>query len=174
MAQRSIDAATVLAAGVLVVAPWVGYASVRSHSLVPVVETDATTLLVGTYLPGDGRTTGFKRALAGETRARFPSCRAAATSGFPARPSWRRCARAAGARLPGGAARRGARQRAPLRARAPDGVRRDDGPQDRPDVGAAESGPIAVGGRGHAVVVVLALAGLLCGALWDGAETWPS
>ena len=123
------DAATVLAAGVLVVAPWVGYASVRSHSLVPVVETDATTLLVGTYLPGDGGTTGFKRALAGETRARFRGCGAAATSGHAPGEAVIETARApSGARLPAALRAEASRTCAATRwgARAPS---RDDGPE---------------------------------------------
>jgi hypothetical protein len=58
-----IEAAAVLVAGLLVIAPWVVYASARSGELVPVVATDGPTLLVGTYLPGDGSTVGFKRSL---------------------------------------------------------------------------------------------------------------
>jgi hypothetical protein len=73
--RGAVDAATVLAAGVLVLAPWVAYASARTGSFVPVVETDGPTLLVGAYLPGDGTTAGFKRALADETRARMPELR---------------------------------------------------------------------------------------------------
>ena len=165
------DAATVLAAGVLVIAPWVGYASVRSHSLVPVVETDATTLLVGTYLPADGGTTGFKRALAGETRARFPELRGRSDL-----------------RIPGEAVMETVRARRPelgyraaLRAEALANVRRYA--LGRPTAFAAMMArktarmwgrPSQVRSRaaavGHAVVVVLALAGLLCGALWGRRE----
>ena len=164
------DAATVLAAGVLVIAPWVGYASVRSDSLVPVVETDATTLLVGTYLPGDAGATGFKRALAGETRARFPELRGRSDL-----------------RIPGEAVMETVRARpelgyrAALRAEALANVRRYA--LGRPTAFAAMMArktarmwgrPSQVRSRaaavGHAVVVVLALAGLLCGALWGRRE----
>jgi hypothetical protein len=58
-----VEAAAVLGAGVLVIAPWVVYASARSGELVPVVATDGPTLLVGTYLPGDGTAAGFKRSV---------------------------------------------------------------------------------------------------------------
>jgi 4-amino-4-deoxy-L-arabinose transferase-like glycosyltransferase len=68
-------AAIVLATGVLVLAPWVGYASLRSGYLVPIVESDAPTLMIGAFLPGDGTTQGFKRAFAAETRARNPDLR---------------------------------------------------------------------------------------------------
>jgi hypothetical protein len=66
----------VLASGVAVIAPWVLFASTQTGYFVPVVESDAPTLLIGTYLPGDGTTSGFKRALADETRARLPHLRA--------------------------------------------------------------------------------------------------
>jgi hypothetical protein len=68
-------AAVVLVAGLLVIAPWVGYASLRSGHLVPIVESDAPTLMIGSFLPGDGSTQGFKRAFADETRARNPKLR---------------------------------------------------------------------------------------------------
>jgi len=47
----------------------------RSGYLVPVVESDAPTRLVGAYLPGDGTTQGFKRSFGDETRARMPKLR---------------------------------------------------------------------------------------------------
>jgi hypothetical protein len=161
------DAATVLAAGMLVIAPWIGYASARSHSLVPVVETDATTLLVGAYLPGDGSTTGFKRSLAGEARARFPELRGRSDL-----------------RIPGEAVIETVRARRPqlgyraaLRAEALANVRRYA--LGHPTAFAAMMArkvarmwgrPSQVRSRAaavvHALVVVLALAGLLCGALW--------
>jgi hypothetical protein len=66
------SAASVLAAGVLVIAPWVLFASTQTGYFVPVAESGSATLLIGTYLPGDGTNNGFKRALADETRARLP------------------------------------------------------------------------------------------------------
>ena len=151
----------------LVIAPWVGYASVRSHSLVPVVETDATTLLVGTYLPGDGGTTGFKRRSRGRPGRASPSCGAAATSGCPGEAVMETVR----------ARRPELGYRAALRAEALANVRRYA--LGRPTAFAAMmtrktarmwGRPSQVRSRaaavGHAVVVVLALAGLLCGALW--------
>ena len=73
--RRLQTAATVLAASLLTIAPWVAFASARSGHLVPIVENDAPTLLIGTYLPGDGTTQGFKRAFGDETRARVPRLR---------------------------------------------------------------------------------------------------
>lgn len=161
------DAATVLAAGALVIAPWVAYASARSGSLVPVVETDAATLLVGAYLPGDGTTTGFKRALADETRARMPKLR-----------------RRSDLRIPGEAVMETVRARRPelgyraaLRAEALAGVRRYA--LGRPAAFAAMMArkaarmwwrPSQVRSRAaavmHRIVMVLAVAGVLCGVLW--------
>jgi hypothetical protein len=160
------DAATVLAAGVLVVAPWVAYASARTHSLVPIVETDATTLLVGSYLPGDGATTGFKRALADETRARVPGLRGRSDLALPGEA----VIETVRARRPD------LGYRAALRAEALANVRRYA--LGRPGAFAAMMArkaarmwrrPSQTRSRGaaaiHGLVVGLALAGLLCGAL---------
>jgi hypothetical protein len=165
--DAAFDAATMLAAGVLVVAPWVGYASARTHSLVPVVETDATTLLVGSYLPGDGSTTGFKRALADETRARVPGWRARSDLAIPGEAVME-TVRARRPKLG---------YRAALRAEALANVRRYA--LGRPPAFAAMMArkaarmwrrPSQTRSRAaaviHAVLVVLAAAGLLGGALW--------
>jgi hypothetical protein len=161
------DAAIVLAAGALVIAPWVGYASARSGSLVLVVETDAPTLLVGAYLPGDGTPAGFKRAFAAETRARMPELRGRGDL-----------------QVPGVAVMETVRARRPqlgyrdaLRAEAFANVRRYA--LGRPGAFAAMMGRKAVrmwrqpslvrsgaAGAAHGMLVMVALAGLACGALW--------
>jgi hypothetical protein len=163
----AVEAATVLAAGALVIAPWVGYASARSGALVPVVETDAPTLLVGTYLPGDGTPAGFKRAFAAETRARRPELRGRSDL-----------------QVPGVAVMETVRARRPhlgyrdaLRSEAFANVRRYA--LGRPGAFAAMMGrkavrmwaqPSQIRSRAadsmHRIVVVLAIAGLLCAALW--------
>jgi len=163
----AFDAATVLAAGMLVVAPWVAYASARTHSLVPIVETDATTLLVGSYLPGDGSTTGFKRGFADETRARVPGLRGRSDLGLPGEA----VIETVRARRPE------LGYRAALRAEALTNVRRYA--LGRPGAFAAmmvrkaarmwrrpsqtRSPAAAVI---HALVVGLALVGMLCGGVW--------
>ncbi len=163
----ALDAATVLGAGVLVIAPWVAYASLRSGEFVPVVETDGPTLLVGTYLPGDGTTAGFKRSVADETRARVPRLRGVSDQ-----------------RLPGAAVLETAAARHPdlsyrdaLRTEGLANLRRYA--WGRPGAFAAMMarkavrmwrGPSQVrspaAGALHRLVVVLAIAGLLCGVLW--------
>jgi hypothetical protein len=163
----AIDAATVLAAGALVIAPWVGYASARSGSLVPVVETEAPTLLVGAYLPGDGTVAGFKRSLADETRAHMPELRGRSDL-----------------QVPGVAVMETVRARRPhlsyrdaLRAEAFANVRRYA--LGHPAAFAAMMARKAVrmwrqpsqirsraGNAMHRIFVVLAIAGVLCGALW--------
>jgi uncharacterized protein YqgC (DUF456 family) len=68
--------ALALAAAVLVVVlPWVAFASLNRGRLVPVSGGGPGTLFMGTYLPGEGTVVGFKRGLAGEARARFPDLR---------------------------------------------------------------------------------------------------
>jgi hypothetical protein len=165
--KGAVDAATVLAAGALLIAPWVGYASARTGSLVPVVETDGPTLLVGAYLPGDGTPAGFKRSLADETRARMPELRGRSDL-----------------EVPGAAVMETVRARRPhlsyrdaLRAEAFANVRRYA--LGRPAAFAAMMARKALrmwrqpslvrSGAAeamHRLVVVLAIAGLLCGALW--------
>ncbi len=56
-------AGAMLAATALVLAPWMLYASARADSFVLVTEGDAAPLFIGTYLPGDGRTSGMKDVL---------------------------------------------------------------------------------------------------------------
>jgi hypothetical protein len=163
----ALDAATVLGTGVLVIAPWVGYASLRSGEFVPIVETDGPTLLVGAYLPGDGSTAGFKRSVADETRARVRRLRGVSDQ-----------------RLPGAAVLETVAARHPdlsyrdaLRAEAFANVRRYA--LGRPGAFAAMMARKAVrmwrapsqvrsraAGAVHRIVVVLAVAGLLCGLLW--------
>lgn len=65
-------AAAFCAAAVLVLAPWIAYASHRSGHFVPVTSGGGSALFVGTFLPGEGTTYGMKRALARELRARHP------------------------------------------------------------------------------------------------------
>ena len=68
--------AAALTAGVLVVIlPWVAFASVNRGRLVPVSGGGPGTLSMGTYLPGEGTVVGFKRGLAGEARAHAPDLR---------------------------------------------------------------------------------------------------
>jgi hypothetical protein len=162
-----LEAAAVLGAGALVIAPWAVYASVRTGAFVPVVETDGPTLLVGTYLPGDGTVAGFKRALADETRARTPRLRGRSDG-----------------QLSGEAVLETVRERRPdlaygeaLRAEALVNIRRYA--LGHPVAFASMAGRKAVrmwrqpslvrspAARWiHRIVVGLALAGLLCGLLW--------
>jgi hypothetical protein len=66
---------------VLVVGPWVAFASQRSGGLVPITDGGTSTLLVATYLPGNGTIFGFKHAFAAQARRVHPSLRD--------RPVWR-------------------------------------------------------------------------------------
>ena len=67
--QRGLRTAAVLAAATgLTLAPWTVYASSRAEGFVAVTEGDGAALFVGTYLPGDGTTTGMKRKLLGDAR----------------------------------------------------------------------------------------------------------
>jgi hypothetical protein len=162
-----VEGATVLAAGALALAPWVAYASARTNSFVPVVETDGPTLLVGAYLPGDGTVAGFKHSLAAETRARMPELRGRSDTN-----------------VPGAAVMETVRARRPhlsyreaLRAEAFANVRRYA--VGRPAAFAAMMGRKAArmwrqpsqvrspaAGAMHGIVVVIAIAGLLCGLRW--------
>jgi hypothetical protein len=75
-ARRGLLGAAALAgAAVLVLAPWTVYASTRAGELVPVTRGDAAALFVGTYLPGNGTTVGFKRTLGRELQRRDPRLR---------------------------------------------------------------------------------------------------
>ncbi len=64
--------AALLAATLVTILPWTVFASHRAGHFVPITEGSGSALFVGTYLPGDGSTTGVKRALAGEVRAKLP------------------------------------------------------------------------------------------------------
>lgn len=63
------------AAAAAVMLPWVIYASLREDRPVPVTVGSAAPLFVGTYLPGDGRTVGMKRALEEEVKRFRPQLR---------------------------------------------------------------------------------------------------
>jgi 4-amino-4-deoxy-L-arabinose transferase-like glycosyltransferase len=65
-------AAAVIGGALLVMTPWIAFASHRAGHLVMVTEGDGPALWVGTYLPGGGTTSGAKRSLAPEIRKRFP------------------------------------------------------------------------------------------------------
>jgi hypothetical protein len=148
----AVEAAAVLGAGALVLVPWVVYASARSGELVPVVATDGPTLLVGTYLPGDGTTAGFKRSLgdgslSGEAvletvRARRPDLSYGDAIRAVARANLQRYALGQPAAFAAMMGRKAVRMwRQPSQVRSP--------------------AALAM----HRVVVVLALVGLLCGLL---------
>ena len=63
-------------AGLLVlVAPWSAWASVSERAFVPITDGGASTLFVGTYLPGNGTMFGLKHALARETVRVHPEIR---------------------------------------------------------------------------------------------------
>ena len=72
------------AAAAVTLAPWTIYASKTKHAFVPVTEGDASALFVGTFLPGDGTTTGMKRELGAETKRRFKRLRGIRNSQLPA------------------------------------------------------------------------------------------
>lgn len=57
----------------LLVGPWSAYASQEEGEFVPISSGGASNLFVGTYLPGDGRLVGMKRALIDDLRQRNPS-----------------------------------------------------------------------------------------------------
>ena len=77
---------TFAAAWILVLAPWVGYASYKTEKFVPVTTGDASALFVGTYLPGEGTTYGMKRHLGDKVRERFPEYRNVENYYLPAPP----------------------------------------------------------------------------------------
>ena len=55
--------ALLVAGALLVMGPWIVYASARTGELTPVTRGSAPPLFVGTFLPGKGHTVGMKRAL---------------------------------------------------------------------------------------------------------------
>jgi Dolichyl-phosphate-mannose-protein mannosyltransferase len=74
--RAGLVAGSATLAGVLVVvAPWSAWASRRDRTFVPITDGAATTLFVGTYLPGHGTIFGLKHALAGEAARVHPSIR---------------------------------------------------------------------------------------------------
>jgi 4-amino-4-deoxy-L-arabinose transferase-like glycosyltransferase len=75
--RRGFLKCVLVAAGALVVmTPWIAYASNRSGQLVPVTKGSAPPLFVGTFLPGHGHTVGMKRALEREVKEFNPELRA--------------------------------------------------------------------------------------------------
>lgn len=70
-----VAVAPFLAALLLGVLPWTVYASHRAGTLVPLSNGGGSNLFIGTYLPGDGKLFGAKKALAEETKQQFPELR---------------------------------------------------------------------------------------------------
>jgi 4-amino-4-deoxy-L-arabinose transferase-like glycosyltransferase len=70
-----LAAGAYLLAAVLALAPWSIYATSRRHQLTPITSSSWSALFVGTYLPGDGRIFGIRRALGDEARAHNPHIR---------------------------------------------------------------------------------------------------
>ena len=69
--RGAMGAGTALVVGsVMVIGPWVAYASHKAGEFVPVTRGSAAAFFVGTYLPGGGTTVGMKRALGDAARAR--------------------------------------------------------------------------------------------------------
>lgn len=67
--RPALVATATLAAGVLaVLGPWSAYASSVNDKLVPVTSGGASNLFIGTYVPGDGRLYGVKKAFQDEAR----------------------------------------------------------------------------------------------------------
>ncbi|HEX8101586.1 MAG TPA: glycosyltransferase family 39 protein [Solirubrobacteraceae bacterium] len=79
-------AGVLLAAYLLVLAPWTIYVSERAGKFTPVTEGDAAALFVGTYLPGKGTTYGMKRVLGDQVRARNPELRGVENYRLEAQP----------------------------------------------------------------------------------------
>ena len=75
-ARRALLAATAyLVAALLALAPWSLYATSRRQEFTPITSSSWSALFVGTYLPGDGRIFGMRRALGDEARAHNPRFR---------------------------------------------------------------------------------------------------
>ncbi len=64
-----------LAALVLGVLPWTIYASDKAGTFVPLSNGGGSNLFIGTYLPGEGKLFGTKKALAEEAKQQFPELR---------------------------------------------------------------------------------------------------
>jgi 4-amino-4-deoxy-L-arabinose transferase-like glycosyltransferase len=71
----AVTGALVLAGVLAIVGPWSAWASRRERAFVPVTDGAASTLFVGTYLPGHGTIFGLKHALAKEAARVHPSIR---------------------------------------------------------------------------------------------------
>jgi Dolichyl-phosphate-mannose-protein mannosyltransferase len=70
-----LAAGAYLLAAVLVLSPWSWHASRLRGELTPITSSSWSGLFVGTYLPGDGRIYGLRRALGDEARAHNPRIR---------------------------------------------------------------------------------------------------
>jgi dolichyl-phosphate-mannose-protein mannosyltransferase len=88
LSWRPVGRASALARGgaltlglALIVAPWIVFASRHTRAVVPITDGGASTLLVATYLPGNGTIFGFKHAFAAQARRVHPSLRH--------QPAWR-------------------------------------------------------------------------------------
>ncbi|MBA2346963.1 MAG: hypothetical protein H0V81_01585 [Solirubrobacterales bacterium] len=57
------------------VLPWTIYASNEAGTFVPLSNGGGSNLFIGTYLPGEGKLFGTKKALAEETKQQFPELR---------------------------------------------------------------------------------------------------
>jgi len=64
-----------VAATIVVLAPWVTWASLSKGGFILVTEGDAAATFVGTFLPGGGTTSGMKDVLGAETKRRVPKLR---------------------------------------------------------------------------------------------------
>ena len=170
-ARRALTVGGMLLAGYLVVlAPWVVYASARADRLVPVTEGSGPALFVGTYLPGDGSTLGMKRALGDATRGALPGAALDARRA----PRRQRGARRRRRTPPRAGLHRGARARGPgepasVRARRAGRLRGPDAAQGTANVGVPERGRDqrrrSSALRALHVALVLGCAGLLLAAL---------
>lgn len=76
--------AVLVAAAVVVLAPWTIYASAEEGRFIPVTVGSASALFVGTYLPGGGTTMGMKTHIEDELRRRHPEYDGIKTYKIPA------------------------------------------------------------------------------------------
>jgi hypothetical protein len=73
--EGMLAGALTLTGVLMVVGPWSAWASRREDAFVPITDGAATTLFVGTYLPGHGTIFGLKHSLAKEAARVHPSIR---------------------------------------------------------------------------------------------------